>query len=531
MRSSFAWHSTLSICVCLSAVAHAALHAGRAGSLRQSAAEATGAVQEAWQEQLLRPQSSVEVVESAPSANILDRLAGLRSPAVLRSRDLFTESVKSGLSTIVFGVLFFLIAVPIQWFNEERSVKLDTLLSRGMDECVSVDAAYADSENRGKLVHVQGRSRGAVPLVDPQFKDALVANCVKLQSTVEVFEWVQTTKTWMEGKEKRSQPRFHTEWSTVHHDSLRFRKPSPENPRLPSGLGLGTFTSVCKRVELGAFVLTDEMVTHLHRYEPAMKYLPQTVTAHGLTFFANPTDGYYYMRPNGAPGGSGSQLFHDHKVGDVRARFMCVHEGDVTVVAVQCAKDGRETFVPYRPIPRAPCLTEMQGRQKLIEEGDRPLKDLRRETACCTGPMATCCCCPCNTIACCCTGEIITEEILYVSDALDPPEKPFQWVVQRNPCRVWNFRLIGWGVMFLGTGMVVGPFAGLLQEAPGLRGYGGGAALVLAAMITLSTAAAIVAAAYACYRPVVAVKWLCIVLIVIALPLAWGSLGSRFRAA
>mmetsp|Transcript_49780 Transcript_49780/g.115546 ORF Transcript_49780/g.115546 Transcript_49780/m.115546 type:complete len:612 (+) Transcript_49780:111-1946(+) len=470
-----------------------------------------------------------------PSSNIFDKLNRaaevweMRHSERLVGRDMFVENVKAGLTTILFGALFFLIAIPIQWFNEERSVRMDTLLSRGLEECVSIDCNDLHPSNRGKLVHVQGRSIGAMPVVDPQFQDALVKHCLKLQSTVEVFEWVQTTRTWLEGKERRSQPRFHTEWTTIHHDSLRFRKPSPENPRLPSGLSLGTFTTVCKRVELGAFVLTDEMVNLFHKFEPAMKHLPSRVTAHGLTFYANTEDGYFYMRPSAAPSVNPARLFHDHQVGDVRVRFMCVPEGNATVVAVQCKKDGCESFVPYRTIPRAPCITDVQERQKLIEEGERPLKDLRREIACCSGGVSTCCCCPCNTIACCCTSEVITEEIFFVSDRLDPVEKPFQWVVQRNPCRVWNFRLIGWAVMFLGSGMILGPFSGSMRDAPGLRSFGSAAAMVLAAIITLATSTLIVSAAYVCYRPLVSLKWMCVICVVILIPLLWGSLGYGSR--
>merc|ERR1712232_494884 len=174
------------------------------------------------------------------------------------------------------------------------------------------------------------------------------------------------------------------------------------------------------------------MVNHFHRFVPAMKFLPPIVTAHGLTFHANHVDGYYYARP-GVQTQYGSQvekMLNEHKIGDVRARFMCVPGGNATVVGVHCYREsdtivGYETFVPYRTIARAPCLTEGQEKQKLVEEGDRSLKELRRELACCTGGVATCCCCPCNTIAVCCAQEVVTEEILYVSDQFDPIEKPF----------------------------------------------------------------------------------------------------------
>mmetsp|Transcript_61206 Transcript_61206/g.148054 ORF Transcript_61206/g.148054 Transcript_61206/m.148054 type:complete len:528 (+) Transcript_61206:150-1733(+) len=462
------------------------------------------------------------VQKSAPVHSILGGLDGMSIVASMRRNgDAFAACVKSGLSSIIFGILIFLLAIPIQWFNEERSVRMDTLISRGLEECVSVDCMNTNGANRGKLVHVQGRAVGAVPVVDPQFQDALVKHCLKLQSTVEVFEWIQTSKTITEGKEKRTQPRFHTEWTTMHHDSMRFRKPILENPSLPNSLCLGTFTTTCKRVELGAFVLTDDMVNSFHKFEPAMRRLPSTITAHGHTFFANAKDGYYYMRPSASVLNPAPRLFQDHQVGDVRVHFMCVPDCDATVVAVQCKRDGVESFLPYRTIPR------VQEREKLIEQGEGPLKDMRREIACCTGGVATCCCCPCNTIACCCGAEVVTEEIFFVSDQLDPREKPFQWVVRRNPCRVWNFRLVGWGIMLLGTAMILGPFSGLLRESPALRTYGGAATIILALIITFSCAALIMAAVYTCYRPITAMKWLLVIFIIMVVPLLWGGLGYK----
>jgi hypothetical protein len=446
----------------------------------------------------------------------------------------------SAVFRIVVGVLFIAIAILIQWFNEVRSVHMVTLVSRGEAECVTVSSEKVDPNNRGKLVHVQGRATGARPVVDQQFEDAIVTGCLKLQSTVEIFEWVQTTRTWLdERKEKRSQPRFHTEWSTTHHDSLRFKKPSPDNPRVPSGLLLGTFTESCKRVELGAFALSDFMVKSFLKFEPAMPHLPSIVTAHGMTYFANTSDGYYYARPGlTAPAGSAiasAGLFGEPQVGDVRVRFLCVPEGEATVVAVQCQKShGIEGFVPYRPIPRVPCFRSFH--ERLIEEGERPLEEFRREqrrACCCTssGPTSWACCCTCNAIANICSQEIITEEIMYVSDELDPREKPFMKVVPRSSPRVWGFRIIGFIILFFSVYMVVQPFKTLLQEAPLLTAYGGGVSYLISAVVTLEVFFLILATAYSCYLPMVSLRWFLAMGVVIAAPLVYGSWWSMHQAA
>lgn len=427
---------------------------------------------------------------------------------------------------IIFGVACILISGSLQWFNEVRSAKMDTLLSRGKHECKCVSPEYVDTEMRGRLIHVQGKTRGAASIRDHQFQDAVVGGCLKLQSTVEVFEWAQTTRTWLdERKERRSQPRFHTEWTTVHQPSNKFKQPCPENPRMPHGLELGTFTEVCKRVELGVFVLTDDMVKSFRRFEPAMPMLPQTLTAHGMTFYANADDGFYYTRPGqatlGVPAHAPAGLFGEPKVGDVRIRFLCVPEGEATVVAVQCEKEpGTEGFVPYRPIPRAPCLSAYQERLNQIEEGERPLKEIQREISWSAG-----CCCCCNIIARC-TKETVTEEIMYASDKLDPIEKPFEWVVPRNSLRVWSFRVASLAILWLGVHYVLQPFAHLLQRHL-LSAFGNFVLLVVSVDITLVASASIMAAAYACYRPAVALGWFGMIVIVIAAPVIFGSLHIR----
>ncbi|CAK0887632.1 unnamed protein product, partial [Prorocentrum cordatum] len=68
--------------------------------------------------------------------------------------------------------------------------------------------------------------------------------------------------------------------------------------------------------------------------------------------------------------------------------------------------------------------------------------------------------------------EIITDEICFVSDQIDPKEKAFCQVVRRNPCRVWVFRLLGWATMTLGISLCAGPFQSRALGLPILEAYG-----------------------------------------------------------
>eukprot|EP00931_Biecheleriopsis_adriatica_P072756 TRINITY_DN47169_c0_g1_i1.p1 TRINITY_DN47169_c0_g1~~TRINITY_DN47169_c0_g1_i1.p1 ORF type:complete len:493 (-),score=106.01 TRINITY_DN47169_c0_g1_i1:38-1516(-) len=432
-----------------------------------------------------------------------------------------TATPQEHACSIIFGLILFVFSLSIQWFNEERSAKIQVLLVRGMEECVSLDANSVLLENRGRLVHVQGQAIGRVPVRDFQFQDAVVKDCLKLQSTLEVFEWVPSSA----GLQAKSMPRFATEWTTTHRDPARSRQPAPKNPRLPGGLFLGTATSVCERAELGNFALKTDLLQNFTNFEPALQRLPSTVTAAGVTFYANPKDGFFYARPGfqAVSEVAKAELFKRHQEGDLRVRFLCVPSCDATVVAVQCHKDGQETFVPYRIVARPPCRTSELERLKLVEEGERPLQEIRRESTCCTGGVASCCCCPCNTIACFTAQEVVTEEIFYISDKLEPPEKPFSKAVGRNPVRVWSHRFLGWLATYLAVSMFLRPFELSFSI---LSSFGSSAPTIIFMMITLGIWGVVIAAAYACYHPNTAVRLFLAVGVVVGIPLVWDKLSS-----
>jgi len=443
---------------------------------------------------------------------------------LLSREEISSRRAKDKLTSTICGLALLLLSVSMHWFNEERSAKVEALLSTGLEECVSVDADLALIENRGRLVHVQGRTTGKIPVADPQFQDAVVSNCLKLQSTVEVLEWVPSTGPMTANeKDGRSVPRFHSEWTTTHHESARFRQPSPKNPRLPGGLTLGTITSSCEHVELGRFSLPTDMLNQFRTYEPAMDLLPQIVRTCGITFYANPKDGFFYARPWLRPSAAAkAEVLTRHEEGDLRVRFMCVRDCPTTVVAVQCNKDGLDTFVPYRVVPRGFCSNESQERIKLVEEGEKPFKDYVRHDRCMTGGVASCCCCPCNTVACFTSQEIVTEEIFYVSDSMEPREKPFGEAVHRSPVRVWNLRIIGWLLTYISLSILLRPFDDALSI---LKVFGRSASEVMLSMMALASWALVLSAAYISYRPSQALKCCFAVGIIVGVPIAWNRLS------
>eukprot|EP00913_Durusdinium_trenchii_P015776 g14825.t1 len=175
------------------------------------------------------------------------------------------------------------------------------------------------------------------------------------------------------------------------------------------------------------------MLVHFRSFESAASQLPETVHVAGIPFFANCQDGFFYGRQgfNGTLAEAKASLFKKQEAGDLRVRFLCAKNCEATVVGVQCHKVETETFVPYRIVPHAPCDGDTQDqkpaaqlsklyrsarvRMKIVEAGERSLRD-RICGSCCAGGVATCCCCPCNTVACFTSQEVVTEATFGVQD-------------------------------------------------------------------------------------------------------------------
>mmetsp|Transcript_28072 Transcript_28072/g.62019 ORF Transcript_28072/g.62019 Transcript_28072/m.62019 type:complete len:495 (+) Transcript_28072:127-1611(+) len=416
-------------------------------------------------------------------------------------------------TSLVCGILTLFFSSVVHWYNERRSAKNQALVARGLADCQTVAADAPDAANRGCIVHVQGRVQSDAEVQDPQFAEVCLQSCVKLQSTVEVFEWVQSART-SQGKK----PMMSTEWVMKHCDSSNFVKPAPENPHLPPDLCLGTFTTTSERVLVGQYLLPEEMVKKFRNFKPCGQQLPQQLTAAGLTFRAR-SDGYYHARPSQrssrAPQGNDAEK---PLVGDIRAKFIFIQDDiDATVVALQSELEGEESFMPYRAVPRC-CQSHEQWKQQMIEEAERPLKDQASEAMCEGGRLASCCCCPCNFVAACTNQEILTEEIFYLAESSEKRETPFHTARQRNLFRALFFRLFGFATAFFAILLILSwwiAVSGMQVRSRFLDRTS--AAVLLSGNVWFTVAAA----AWASYNPYLATGWAAMdVCLIIALVVA-----------
>lgn len=77
--------------------------------------------------------------------------------------------IGSSIKGIVIGIILFLIAFPVLFWNEGRAVKRAKSLTEGSKVVVSVPAHSVNPENEGELVHVTGKADTEETVTDPVF--------------------------------------------------------------------------------------------------------------------------------------------------------------------------------------------------------------------------------------------------------------------------------------------------------------------------------------------------------------------------
>ncbi|NLZ19388.1 MAG: hypothetical protein GXY24_03860 [Bacteroidales bacterium] len=74
------------------------------------------------------------------------------------------------LKGIVSGLLFFVLATALLWWNEGRAIKTSKMLKTAATECVDVaDVSAVDAALDGKLVHATALAKTDETLTDPDY--------------------------------------------------------------------------------------------------------------------------------------------------------------------------------------------------------------------------------------------------------------------------------------------------------------------------------------------------------------------------
>ncbi|MBQ6472849.1 MAG: hypothetical protein IJJ33_12765 [Victivallales bacterium] len=184
------------------------------------------------------------------------------SNTVVTSQGYFSR-IGGSIKGIGGGLLLFIVAFPLLFWNEGRAVRRQKTLQTGAKSVISVSADKVDPANQDKLVHFTGKTVTADVLNDMVFQ--VSANAIKLVRKVEMFQWVEGSTTKTEKKVGGSEQRtttytYATQWAANAIDSSQFNIPQGhQNPPMP----FKEENYSAKNVTVGAFSIPESMISSI----------------------------------------------------------------------------------------------------------------------------------------------------------------------------------------------------------------------------------------------------------------------------
>lgn len=248
---------------------------------------------------------------------------------------------------ILIGLVLFIVAFPLLFWNEGRAVTTYKTLKEGGKTVITVASDGVDVSNEGKLIHVSGLADTEATLTDPVF--GVSANALKLKRTVEMYQWKETaksetTKKLGGGTETVTEYSYSKAWSDTLVNAENFKKPAEhENP---ASMPFKLIEQTADRVVLGAFILSPSLVGRINDFE-TLAATSNTPLSAAVQDTAKLYDEGFYLGENPAY----------PEVGDMRVQFDVVKPLEVSVIA----KQAGDSFEPY--------VTKARGTIELLQTG------------------------------------------------------------------------------------------------------------------------------------------------------------------
>jgi Transmembrane protein 43 len=234
------------------------------------------------------------------------------------------------------GVVMFLAAFPVLWWNEGRAVQTELGLAEGSKAVVEANADQADPANNGRLIHVTAKAVTEDTPADPDF-GVKAPKQLRLARKAEMFQYKEEshteTKKNLGGSETTvttyTYPRV---WSEDFQDSSHFHDPEYQGKN-PSSMPYKSASWPAKKVTAGAYTLSPGLVSQIHDEKPLP--IDSADAAKPPKGFAV-RDGEFYKGkdPDAA------------EIGDMRVSYTVVEPTTVSVVARQ--EEGG-ALGPYQP--------------------------------------------------------------------------------------------------------------------------------------------------------------------------------------
>ena len=179
------------------------------------------------------------------------------------TRTSYGSRLKNSAGGIFTGLLLFIGATILLWWNEGRTIKTTRMLNRAQEIAVEMENPNVkDAELDGKLVHAVALATTEDSLSDPTFGIGAVA--IKLSRSVEYYQWVEESKTQTKdkiggGQEHTTTYTYKKEWSSSPVQSENFKDPAYQGKNF-TYTTFDDYNAKADRVTFGAYKLNSSQI-------------------------------------------------------------------------------------------------------------------------------------------------------------------------------------------------------------------------------------------------------------------------------
>ena len=393
----------------------------------------------------------------------------------------------NSLKGILAGLAVFVLAFPVLFWNEGRTVHRAKALAEGESVCEE-SPETPDVALDGKLVHVTAEAVSDETLADDLFPVSVTG--IRLRRVVEMYQWEEDSKSETKknlggSTDTVTTYTYHKRWLDRAEDSSGFQEAGHDNPPMP----IDDAEVQASAVRLGGFELSDAVVGGIGG-EKALAFDP------GEGGFQPPfpaetavIGGVVYLRPGlrqpaQDEGKTAPTNAAPETAADVTAATNAAPESAAAVVATNAA--------PSAAVPSfatAPEIGDVRVSFRYVP--NHTVSVVAKQTGSGLGAFQT-----------------KNGPVLLVSDGAKTAEEMFAAAKSANKMIAWLIRLGGFLMMLFGVRMVLGPLEVLADVVPFIgRIVGFGTGLV-AAIVAIPCTLVTIAIAWIAYRPVLGIALL-----------------------
>lgn len=246
------------------------------------------------------------------------------------------------------GIILFIAATVLLWWNEGRAVKTTKMLNEAQGAYVEMEnPSKIDPALDGELVHATAVATTQDSLVDARF--GFGATAISLQRSVEYYQWVEHAESKSEdklgGKEVTTTTYTYTkEWVSSPVQSSEFKDPEYQNKNMVLTT-VDPQTQWAENVTFGAYKLNESLSHCISSREPVQLAIDESILKDlndgisriqkkdSLNYVHQDANVLYIGRVPASP-----------EVGDVRITWEKVVPAKVTIIS---QVDG-DTFKAYK---------------------------------------------------------------------------------------------------------------------------------------------------------------------------------------